>query len=91
MCFFFSFLPATFWLVVGYFVLYSASRADGWIEVFGRVLATWIFVICGMILLLTPWRFHEGWSGVIAVAGAVVWAASAIVAKILARIRSAGR
>jgi hypothetical protein len=27
MCFFFSFMPATFWLVVGYFVLYSATKA----------------------------------------------------------------
>jgi drug/metabolite transporter (DMT)-like permease len=46
----------------------------------------WVAVglaICGMILLLTPWRFHEGWSGVIAVCGAIVWAGSAIVAKIL--------
>jgi hypothetical protein len=51
MCFFFSFLPATFWLVIGYFVLFSAGRAEGSIETFGRVLATWIFVISGMILL----------------------------------------
>jgi hypothetical protein len=51
MCFFFSFLPATFWFVIGYFVLFSAGRVDGWIEAFGRVLATWIFVISGMILL----------------------------------------
>lgn len=51
MCFYFSFLPATFWLVIGYFVLFSASRAEGWIENFGRALATWIFVISGMILL----------------------------------------
>ena len=46
----------------------------------------WVAVglaVCGMILLLTPWRFHEGWSGVIAVCGAIVWAGSAVVAKIL--------
>ncbi len=46
----------------------------------------WVAVglaLCGMILLLAPWRFHEGWSGVMAVGGALVWAGSAIVAKIL--------
>ena len=51
MCFFFSFLPATFWLVIGYFVLFSANRTDGWVETFGRVLGTWILFISGMILL----------------------------------------
>ncbi len=46
----------------------------------------WVAVglaLCGMILLLTPWRFHEGWSGLMAVGGALFWAGSAIVAKVL--------
>jgi len=51
MCFFFSFLPATFWLVIGYFVLFSSTRADGSVQSFGRVLATWVFVLAGFILL----------------------------------------
>jgi hypothetical protein len=51
MCFFFSFLPATFWLVIGYFVLFLASRSEGPMATFGRVLSTWIFVISGSILL----------------------------------------
>ena len=51
MCFHFSFLPATFWLVIGYFVLFSTSKAEGWIGTFGRAIAAWIFVISGMILL----------------------------------------
>lgn len=45
MCFFVSFMPATFWLVVGYFVLFSATKADGVIKTFGTVLAIWIFII----------------------------------------------
>ena len=49
MCFFFSFIPATFWAVIGYFVLFSSSKADGGIKTFGRVLAIWIFVIAAFI------------------------------------------
>jgi hypothetical protein len=49
MCFFVSFLPATFLVVVGYFVLFSSSKADDGIRTFGRVLAIWIFVIAAFM------------------------------------------
>ena len=45
MCFFFSFVPATAWLVVGYFVLFAAAKTDGGMRKFGRILAIWVFVI----------------------------------------------
>ena len=45
MCFFFSFMPATFWAVIGYFVLFSSMKADGGIKKFGQILAIWTFVI----------------------------------------------
>ena len=45
MCFFLSLIPATMFVVIGYFVLYTSARADGHIGTFGRVLAVWIFVI----------------------------------------------
>ncbi len=45
MCFFFSFIPATFWLVIGYFVLFSSTKAEGAVQKFGQVLAIWVFVI----------------------------------------------
>lgn len=51
MCFLFSFMPATFWFVIGYFVLFSSSKAEGWILSLGRVLATWIFLVSGAIVL----------------------------------------
>lgn len=51
MCFVFAFMPATFWVVVGYFVLFSSSKADGRIRTFGRALAIWIFVIAGCVLI----------------------------------------
>ncbi len=52
MCFLISFGPATFWAVVGYFVLFSSTRAEGGIRKFGRILAIWIFIIAAFIPLM---------------------------------------
>lgn len=49
MCFFFSLVPATAWLVIGYFVLFSSAKAEGGIATFGRILAIWTFVIAACI------------------------------------------
>lgn len=48
MCFFFSFLPATVWLVIAFFILFAATRAQGGLRTFGRVLGTWALVIALM-------------------------------------------
>jgi hypothetical protein len=45
MCFVFSLIPATVLVTVGYFVLFSSSKAEGGVRRFGRILAIWIFVI----------------------------------------------
>ena len=45
MCFFMSLVPATFLVVVGFFVLFASSRAEGGIQRFGRILAIWVFVV----------------------------------------------
>ncbi len=50
MCFFFSFLPATIWLTIGYFLLFSSTKVEGRIKTLGQVLAVWTFVIAGFIL-----------------------------------------
>jgi len=52
MCFFFSFVPATFWLVVGYFVLFSSTKTEGGVQVLGRVVAIWIFIIAAFIPMI---------------------------------------
>jgi hypothetical protein len=49
MCFFFSLMPATICVTIGYFVLFAASKADDGIKTFGRVLAIWLFVIAAFI------------------------------------------
>ncbi|MCW8328710.1 hypothetical protein MD588_07800 [Photobacterium sp. SDRW27] len=52
MCFFFSLIPATFWLVIGYVVLFMSSKANGRLQLVGRILATWVFMIAGVVLLV---------------------------------------
>jgi predicted acyltransferase len=48
MCFFFSLIPGTVWVVIGYFVLFASTRADGGLRKFGQVLAIWAFVIAAL-------------------------------------------
>ena len=61
MCFFFSFMPATFWAVLGYFILFSSTRAEGAVQTLGRALAIWTFVIAGFILLAGAYVTLAGW------------------------------
>jgi len=61
MCFFFSFMPATFWLVIGYFVLFASTRADGPVKTFGRALSIWAFVISGFIVVAGAYVTLAGW------------------------------
>ncbi len=49
MCFFFSFLPATAWLVIGFFILVAATRVDGGLRTFGRALGIWALLIALML------------------------------------------
>lgn len=45
MCFFFSLIPATVLVTIGYFVLFASSKSEAGIKTFGLILAIWIFVI----------------------------------------------
>ncbi len=49
MCFLFSFMPATVFTVIGYFVLFSTSKIEGTTRMFGRILAIWIFIVAVLI------------------------------------------
>ena len=52
MCFIISLIPATFWIIVGYFVLFSASKADSsGIRTFGQILSIWMLVIAAAIVI----------------------------------------
>jgi hypothetical protein len=45
MCFIFSLIPATVFIVIGYFVLFSSTKAEGAVRKCGQILAIWIFII----------------------------------------------
>jgi hypothetical protein len=36
MCFFFSLIPATIWVVLGYFILFSCTKTQGAVKTFGH-------------------------------------------------------
>ena len=48
MYFYFSLIPATFAFALGYFILFSSSRAQGAVKVLGRILAVWVFVLAAL-------------------------------------------
>ena len=52
MCFAFSFLPGTAWVVIGFFVLFAAARAEGSLRAFGRALGVWALVIALMFPIM---------------------------------------
>ena len=52
MCFFFSLLPATVWVILGYFILFSSTKTQGSIQMLGRILAIWVFVIAAFFPLM---------------------------------------
>jgi hypothetical protein len=53
-------VPATFWVVVGYFVLFSSTRAEGKLQKFGRGLAIWIFVLASFIPVMGAYMTISG-------------------------------
>ena len=60
MCFLISFGPATFWTVIGYFVLFSSTRAEGNVRKFGKGLSIWIFVLAAFIPLIGAYLSISG-------------------------------
>ena len=61
MCLFISFFPATFWAIVGYFVLFSSTKAEGRVQTLGHALGIWAFIIAGFILLGGLYVTMAGW------------------------------
>ncbi len=65
MCFLFSLIPATIFVVLGYFVLYTSKKSEGGVQKFGCILAAWVFFIallfpaCGAYVTVTG-KCHKG-------------------------------
>jgi len=51
MCFFFSLIPATVWLVIGFFVFFASTRTEGDLRTFGKILAIWAIIIASLFPL----------------------------------------
>ena len=60
MCFFFSLLPATVWLVIGFFILFAATRVEGGLQTFGRVLGTWALLIALLFPIMGAYMALSG-------------------------------
>ena len=51
MIFLFSLIPATALVVVGYFVIYTATRGEGGLKRFGKYLGVWLLFLAGVSIL----------------------------------------
>ena len=51
MCFIVSLFPATFYVLIGFIVLFASSKAEGGIKKFGQILAVWIFILALLPLI----------------------------------------
>lgn len=60
MCFFFSFIPATVFTTVGYFVFFASTRAEGKIRTFGQILSIWIFIIAAFFIIIGTYMTLSG-------------------------------
>lgn len=60
MCFFASLFPATFFAVLGFFVLFAASRAQGGVQTFGRVLGIWVLILAAIPVLAGAYMTVSG-------------------------------
>ncbi len=61
---FFSVIPATFLVVVGYFVLFSSTKAAGAVKTFGRILAIWLFILAAIFLVAGAYATYAGFPSI---------------------------
>jgi hypothetical protein len=45
MSFLISLLPATIFVVIGYFVIYSSAKSEGGVKRFGQILGAWLLFL----------------------------------------------
>jgi hypothetical protein len=60
MYFFFSLIPATVAVVLGYFILFSSTKAQGAVKTFGRLLAAWVFIFAVAAPLAGAYATYAG-------------------------------
>jgi hypothetical protein len=60
MCFLFSLIPATIFVIVGYLILFSATKTQGSVQVFGYVLSAWVFIISAFFSAMGAYASMSG-------------------------------
>jgi len=60
MYFFFSLIPATLAVVVGYFILFSSTRTQGALKAFGRILAIWVLAAAALFPMAGGYATYAG-------------------------------
>ena len=51
MSFLVSLLPATIFVVIGYFVIYSSAKSEGGVKRFGQILGAWLLFLGGVTVI----------------------------------------
>jgi len=51
MLFVISLLPATIFVVIGYFVIFSSTKGEGGVKRFGQFLGAWLLFLAGVTVL----------------------------------------
>jgi maltodextrin utilization protein YvdJ len=62
MWFFVSLIPATIWVVLGYFILFSSTKTQGAVQKFGQILAVWVFIIAAFLPVVGAYASLSGFS-----------------------------
>jgi hypothetical protein len=64
MYFFFSLLPATVLVILGYFVLFSSTKTQGAVKTFGQILAIWVFILAALFPVAGAYATYAGFPSV---------------------------
>jgi hypothetical protein len=60
MYFFFSLIPATLAVALGYSILFSSTKAQGAVKTFGRILAIWVLAAAALFPMAGGYATYAG-------------------------------
>ena len=60
MYFFFSLIPATLVVILGYFIMFSSTKTQGGVKTFGQLLAVWVLVLAAFFPLAGAYATYAG-------------------------------
>jgi hypothetical protein len=62
MYFSFGLILATLAVVLGYFILFSSTKAQGGVRTFGQILAIWVFILAAVFPVAGAYATYAGLS-----------------------------